>query len=169
MTFNDLPSWVPVFNLVASVTALALAVPGIRMFGWVVAYRAALAVALVILTAGAAFQANLLPLWAWIVLGSGGRLVVLALIVSGTVAAWPGRRSSPTTLDDIAAQLRDIQRLALMSSDSAERAHTAASAADDRVISQTERAVDDRARGKRIEDVSTDTNERTIDIQGRLP
>ncbi len=160
MTVNDLPSWVPVFNLVASVTALALAVLGLRFVGWIVAYRAALALALVVLLAGALFQANILPLWAWVVFGSGGRLVLLALIVTGTVAAWPDRRSS-TSLDDIAAQLRDIQRLALMSSDSAERAHVAASAADDRVISQSERAVDDRARTSRIEVAIAENTELT--------
>ncbi len=72
------------------------------------------------------------------------------------------------TLDDLSVQLHDIQRLAAVSSAHAEAAYTAASDADDRVITQAERAVDDRARSNRIEDTGKDTNERAQDIQGRL-
>lgn len=167
---NDLPSWVPIFNTVVAAVALVLAVPGLRSLGWIAAYRAALAVALVILLSGALFQSNIMPLWLWVIVGSGGRLVLLAIVVAGTVVAWSGHRRSPpaTNLDDIATQLHDIQRQAAASSAHAEAAYAAASDADDRVISQFERAVEDRERVVRIEDVSTDTNERAQDIQGRM-
>lgn len=92
MTTNDVPTWLPVFNLVASLAAMLLAIPGFRS-GWTVAYRSAFAVSLVILLGGALFQANILPLWAWVLIGSGGRLAVLALVVVGLVASWPSRRA----------------------------------------------------------------------------
>lgn len=224
MTSNDLPSWVPIFNLVASLTALGLVVPILRVLNWSVVYRVALAVALVILVAGALFQANILPLWVWVIVGAGGRGTVLALIVVGLVIVRPSRRPR-VSLDDIAAQLANIQRVTLNAANSAERAHDAASVVGDRALSQEERAagdreravriegalaentditklaaehadnayreansvnekiasqgavlvsqgknaVEDRARGVRIEDVSTDTNKRAIDIQERLP
>lgn len=89
MIANDLPSWVPTFNMVAAIASLILILPGLRSRGWVPAYKVALVVALVILFAGALFQANILPLWAWVIFGSGGRLLVLAIVVTGTVV---GRR-----------------------------------------------------------------------------
>lgn len=170
MIVNDLPSWVPIFNMVAAVTALVLAVPGLFALGWIAAYRAALGVSLVILLSGAMFQANIMPLWAWVVFGSGGRLLLLAIVVVGTVVAVRRpQRTHQVTLDDIAAQLREIERLAAVSSEHAEAAYTAASDADDRVMSQSERAVDDRARVVRVEETGRDTNERAQDIQERLP
>lgn len=89
MTTNDLPSWIPLFNLLVSVTALVLVLPGFRYVGMIPAYRSAMGVCLIILAAGAAFQANFLPLWAWVTIGSGGRLLVLALVVTGTALSWP--------------------------------------------------------------------------------
>lgn len=221
MIANDLPTWLPVFNMIAAAAAVILAVLGLRSL-WT--YRAALAVALMILLEDALFQANIMPLWAWVVFGSGGRLLLLAAVVAETVLASrpPVQRVS---LADISAQLNDIRSMTGVASESAEQARTAASAADDRMISQAERAVDDRTRtgriedaiaentdltklaaeaadhayheansvnekiasqgavivrqgaeavtdrerGARIEDVSIDTNQRTIDIQERLP
>lgn len=226
MIANDLPGWLPTFNLVISLAALAL-VPGLRS-GYSGAYRAALGLSIIVLVAGAAFQSNILPLWAWVILGSGGRLAVLGLVVIGTAARLglhlrPQARHA-TTLDDLAIQLAELRRITEYAGASAERAQTSASAADDRVLGQAERAVDEQARGVRIEaaiaanteltqlaadhadhaykeansvnekiasqgavlvaqgeaaeddrarvvrieDVSTDTNERAIDIQGRI-
>lgn len=61
------------------------------------------------------------------------------------------RPASPN-IEDIAASLENIRRMVVAAGLNAESARIAASAADDRVISQGERSVDERARGARLED-----------------
>lgn len=84
MTVNELPYALPWMNLIISVIAfmaitwiLVRRSQGVRrlfinMTGWT---------AIAVLVAGAAFQANIIFLDLWVLIGTGGRLAVLVLIL----------------------------------------------------------------------------------------
>lgn len=83
-TTNELPFAVPLFNLAVSLLAMA----GIS---WITIRRSQSTrrllinltglTAILVLVAGALFQANMLPLSVWVLIGSGGRLAVLSLVL----------------------------------------------------------------------------------------
>lgn len=88
MTVNELPTFLPWVNLAVSVAAVALV-------AWmtVASYRHATSgrvrllhvgklLAVIVLVAGAAFQANLIPLEAWGAIGTGGRILVLIVLMA---------------------------------------------------------------------------------------
>jgi len=77
---NELPVIVPVLNIVVSAVALLIiTVLAIRRDAndRIFILEATLWCATLVLLAGALFQANLLPLDWWIVIGSGGRIATL--------------------------------------------------------------------------------------------
>lgn len=77
MIINSLPYWLPPFNLVVSIAALIGALVIMRK----TSNNYALVVSTIVLVAGAAFQSNLMDLFMWTITGTGGRLLVLGLIV----------------------------------------------------------------------------------------
>lgn len=67
----------PTFNLVVSIVAMIGAILIMRRTH----NNYALVVATAVLVAGAAFQANIIDLFWWAITGTGGRLLVLFLVI----------------------------------------------------------------------------------------
>jgi hypothetical protein len=86
LIINELPRWIPFFNigssLVAVLLSLLLLYKSESKFDKLMSL--VFLVASLILIAGALFQGNLLALWLWEIIGSGGRVVfVVLLLIAG--------------------------------------------------------------------------------------
>lgn len=79
---NELPLLVPWVNIVLSALALLASVVFWAKSGGPILGNAAMIIACLVLLAGALFQANLLSLDLWIVLGTGGRFLVAAAAIA---------------------------------------------------------------------------------------
>lgn len=90
---NVLPEWLPIFNLVVGVACLVaslLALGQRRVIPPIAAI--ALVAASAVLVAGSLFQGGWIDLFAWVIFGTGGRLLALACVVGVWVV---GRGSRP--------------------------------------------------------------------------
>ena len=88
MLHNELPALVPAVNLVVSIAmlvgAIVLTARRLHRSGRRSMYLLldiALVVTCIVLTTGAAFQANWLPLDLWVAIGTGGRIAALVVVL----------------------------------------------------------------------------------------
>jgi cyanate permease len=89
---NVLPEWLPFLNIISSLMTFILVLylikklPGQRNVLIIVLVLA------VVMLSGALFQANLMGLPLWIVLGSGGRILAAALVLIEAGYVFGGRK-----------------------------------------------------------------------------
>lgn len=86
MIINELPAILPMVNTALSVIAMVggawLVIRGTTQSFRIRLERYALFAAIVVLTGGALFQLNVLPLEVWSMLGAGGRAVIVIVVVT---------------------------------------------------------------------------------------
>lgn len=85
MFVNELPIWLPIGNIVTSIIGLVLAIWIIKEGKYNKLIGLGFACFVLVCVAGALFQANIIGLPLWIILGTGGRIIGAGLLLAGSV------------------------------------------------------------------------------------